>query len=99
MMHTAAIAEKVTTPKITREFAEAFDLLEHSRQNIFLTGKAGTGKSTFLQYFRDHTEKEIAVVAPTGVAALNVQGQTIHSFFHLKPAFVNVREFKPSRRR
>lgn len=99
MQTAAAIAETAKAPKITREFAEAFELLEHTRQNVFLTGKAGTGKSTFLQYFRDNTEKEIAVVAPTGVAALNVQGQTIHSFFQFKPAFVNVREFKPSRRR
>src|SRR5271154_2353833 len=96
---TAVASTPYKEPKITREFAEAFDLLENTRQNVFLTGKAGTGKSTFLKYFRDHTDKEMAVVAPTGVAALNVQGQTIHSFFHLKPAFVNVTEFKPSRRR
>src|SRR6185437_7524817 len=50
-------------------------------------------------YFRDNTKKKMAVVAPTGVAALNVQGQTIHSFFKLKPAFVNIRELKPVRRR
>jgi len=99
MTTATALAETYKQPKITREFAEAFDLLENTRQNVFLTGKAGTGKSTFLQYFRDHTDKEMAVVAPTGVAALNVQGQTIHSFFRLKPAFVNVAEFKPSRRR
>lgn len=84
---------------ITPEFSEAFDLLENTKQNVFLTGKAGTGKSTFLQYFREHTAKEIAVVAPTGVAALNVQGQTIHSFFLLKPGFVDFRQFKPGRRR
>jgi len=99
MTTATATTETYKQPKITREFAEAFDLLENTRQNVFLTGKAGTGKSTFLQYFRDHTDKEIAVVAPTGVAALNVQGQTIHSFFRLKPAFVNVAAFKPSRRR
>lgn len=84
---------------ITREFADAFELLENTSHNVFLTGKAGTGKSTFLHYFRGNTRKKIAVVAPTGVAALNVQGQTIHSFFNLKPGFVNVREFKPARRR
>jgi len=96
---TAITSTLYKQPKITREFSETFDLLENTNQNVFLTGKAGTGKSTFLQYFRDYTDKEIAVVAPTGVAALNVQGQTIHSFFRLKPAFVNVAEFKPSRRR
>ncbi|MBF0103498.1 MAG: AAA family ATPase [Desulfobacterales bacterium] len=48
---------------------------------IFITGKAGTGKSTLLNYFREHTTKKIAVTAPTGIAALNVSGETIHSFF------------------
>ena len=84
---------------ITSEFLEAFELLENTNQNVFLTGKAGTGKSTFLKYFRANTNKEVAVVAPTGVAALNVQGQTIHSFFLLKPGFVNALEFKPGKRR
>ena len=92
------LAEPLTdTPQITDEFQHAFDLLENTDQNVFLTGKAGTGKSTFLQYFREHTKKKIAVVAPTGVAALNVGGQTIHSFFRLKPSFVNVTELKPVR--
>lgn len=86
-------------PSITPEFAEAFELLEHSTQNVFLTGKAGTGKSTFLQYFRRQTQKKIAVIAPTGVAALNVNGQTIHSFFRLKPSFVKIENLKPDRRR
>ncbi|MBI4357536.1 MAG: AAA family ATPase [Gammaproteobacteria bacterium] len=86
-------------PIITREFSEAFDLLEQAKQNVFLTGKAGTGKSTFLQYFREHTNKKIAVVAPTGVAALNVQGQTIHSLFRLKPGFVDPTHIKPDKRK
>ena len=84
-------------PKITPEFSAAFELLEKTKKNVFLTGKAGTGKSTFLQYFRANTAKKIAVVAPTGVAALNVQGQTIHSFFRLKPAFVDIKALKPMR--
>lgn len=88
-----------SAPKITREFSDAFDLLEHTGQNVFLTGKAGTGKSTFLKYFREHTAKKIAVVAPTGIAALNVTGQTIHSFFRLKPGFVHAGELKPLRSR
>lgn len=62
----------------------ALDLMENTSENVFLTGKAGTGKSTLLTYFRQHTEKNIVVLAPTGVAALNVQGQTIHSFFKFK---------------
>ena len=67
--------------KITEEFQEALTLLEEGKEHLFITGKAGTGKSTLLQYFRNHTKKQIVVLAPTGVAALNVKGQTIHSFF------------------
>ena len=62
-------------------FAVGFDRLENTTENIFITGQAGTGKSTLLQYFREHTTKNIVVLAPTGVAAVNVSGQTIHSFF------------------
>lgn len=59
--------------------------LEQSRKHIFLTGNAGTGKSTLLEYWRENTKQTIAVLAPTGVAALNVKGQTIHSFFGFRP--------------
>lgn len=62
----------------------ALDFMENTSQNLFITGKAGTGKSTLLTYFRHHTKKKVVVLAPTGVAALNVQGQTIHSFFKFK---------------
>ena len=62
----------------------ALEVMEGSRRHVFITGRAGTGKSTLLNYFRHNTDKEVAVLAPTGVAALNVQGQTIHSFFHFK---------------
>jgi len=85
--------------KVTGEFEWLFSLLENENRNVFLTGKAGTGKSTFLQYFRENSSKKIIVVAPTGVAALNVRGQTIHSLFRLPPRFVNVAEIKPDRRR
>lgn len=61
--------------------------MEKTEKNLFLTGKAGTGKSTLLEYFKNGTSKKCAVLAPTGVAALNVQGETIHSFFLLKPGF------------
>jgi ATP-dependent DNA helicase PIF1 len=67
------------------EFRYALDILENSRKSIFITGRAGTGKSTLLTYFREQTKKKVAVLAPTGVAALNVKGQTIHSFFKFKP--------------
>ena len=71
--------------KITKEFRAAFDALENTGDNIFLTGRAGTGKSTLLKYFRSKTKKRHVVLAPTGVAALNVKGQTIHSFFGFHP--------------
>ncbi|MCX5805690.1 MAG: AAA family ATPase [Proteobacteria bacterium] len=70
---------------INPEFRKALDIMENSSCHVFITGKAGTGKSTLLDYFRQTTNKEIAVLAPTGVAALNIQGQTIHSFFGFKP--------------
>ena len=81
------ITRKKQNPELdfNAEFSRAFDLLENTKQHIFITGKAGTGKSTLLEYFRDHTTKNAAVLAPTGVAAVNVKGQTIHSFFRFKP--------------
>jgi ATP-dependent DNA helicase PIF1 len=59
--------------------------MEETDRSVFITGKAGTGKSTLLTYFRKITRKRLAVLAPTGVAAINVQGQTIHSFCGFKP--------------
>ncbi len=67
------------------KFKKALDVMEKSIRNVFVTGRAGTGKSTLLQHFRASTKKKIAVLAPTGVAALNVRGQTIHSFFKFRP--------------
>ena len=58
-----------------------FDYIEQSENNIFITGRAGTGKSTLLSYLVENTKKNVAVCAPTGVAALNVGGVTIHSLF------------------
>src|SRR5512144_78787 len=71
--------------ELNPEFKKALDLMENSAKNVFLTGRAGTGKSTLLSYFRKYTKKKVVVLAPTGVAALNVRGQTIHSFFKFKP--------------
>jgi len=71
--------------EFNEQFTKALHLLQHGSHNVFVTGKAGTGKSTLLRYFRAHTSKKIVVLAPTGVAALNVGGETIHSFFRFKP--------------
>jgi ATP-dependent exoDNAse (exonuclease V) alpha subunit len=68
-----------------KQFKNALNLLKNLKKNIFITGKAGSGKSTLLNYFMQKTEKNIAVLAPTGVSALNVKGETIHSFFRFKP--------------
>src|SRR5258707_14867203 len=64
-------------------FQLAIQLVNQSGRNIFLTGKAGTGKTTFLKSIRENCPKQIAVVAPTGVAAINAGGVTIHSLFQL----------------
>ena len=63
------------------EFQTALDLIQETNQSFFLTGKAGTGKSTFLKHIVDAVSKNFIVVAPTGIAAVNVAGVTIHSFF------------------
>jgi len=63
------------------EFQTALDLIQETNQSFFLTGKAGTGKSTFLKHIVETTSKNYVVVAPTGIAAVNVGGVTIHSFF------------------
>ncbi len=65
------------------ELATAWEFVEHTGISIFLTGKAGTGKTTFLKAVREHSAKRMIVVAPTGVAAINAGGMTIHSFFQL----------------
>lgn len=74
---------------ITKEFKEALDIIENSNQNIFITGKAGTGKSTFISLIRRSSKKKIAVLSPTGLSAINVKGQTIHSFFHFPPRILS----------
>ena len=65
------------------ELRKAWDFVEHTGTSIFLTGKAGTGKTTFLRTIVEKSTKQMIVVAPTGVAAINAGGVTIHSFFQL----------------
>lgn len=66
-----------------KEFKNALDLINRTSQSVFLTGKAGTGKSTFLKYLCETTSKKHVILAPTGIAAINAGGSTLHSFFKL----------------
>ena len=70
-------------PDENPETATARDLIEHTGVNLFLTGKAGTGKTTFLRQLVRESPKRLIVLAPTGIAAINAGGMTIHSFFQL----------------
>jgi hypothetical protein len=82
------------------QLALAFDYVRNTHKNIFLTGKAGTGKTTFLHQIREESTKRMVVVAPTGVAAINAGGMTIHSFFQLPfGPFVPNAPQDPSRQR
>ncbi|MDR3112813.1 MAG: AAA family ATPase [Endomicrobium sp.] len=71
--------------EINNEFKEAFNLISKTNDCVFVTGNAGTGKTTFLRYYLTRAAKKTVVLAPTGVAALNAGGETIHSFFKFKP--------------
>lgn len=69
--------------EFNEEFRNLYNLVERTSANVFLTGKAGTGKTTFLKYLRAHSSKRMVVAAPTGVAAINAGGVTLHSLFQL----------------
>jgi ATP-dependent exoDNAse (exonuclease V) alpha subunit len=73
----------VTQLALSPEQAAVFEAVENTKQHVFVTGRAGTGKSTLLNHLSWNTEKQLVIAAPTGVAALNVGGQTIHSLFRL----------------
>ena len=66
-----------------QEWQQALQIIQYTRRSLFLTGKAGTGKSTFLRYVAAHTKKKHVILATTGIAAINAGGQTLHSFFKL----------------
>ena len=66
-----------------KEWQDALQIVNYTRRSLFLTGKAGTGKSTFLRYVADNTKKSHVILAPTGIAAINAGGSTLHSFFRL----------------
>jgi len=75
--------------RLNEEFSAILDLIENHHENVFITGRAGTGKSTLLNLLKHTTKKNAAVLAPTGIAALNVGGQTIHSFFKFPPKMID----------
>lgn len=74
----------MTNPDLSnQEFQLALDFINNTPRHVFLTGKAGTGKTTFLRFLREHSDKKLLVAAPTGVAAINAGGVTLHSLFQL----------------
>ena len=80
------IIEGITLDATNEEFNYAVEFVQHTDKLVYLTGKAGTGKTTFLKYIRQNIKKKCVILAPTGVAAINAGGQTIHSFFKIKPS-------------
>lgn len=76
------------------KFKLAIDVMENTNLSVFVTGHAGTGKTTLEKYFTANTKKKIIVLAPTGVAALKAGGQTIHSFFQLPPKIIDKSDIK-----
>ena len=80
--------------EINDEWQELLSLVKSACPLIYLTGRAGTGKSTLIQYIRRKTDQNVAVVAPTGIAALNANGQTIHSFFKFRPGPIDLSDIE-----
>jgi ATP-dependent DNA helicase PIF1 len=85
--------------ELNADFQYALNAIEKENRHLFITGRAGTGKSTLLQLFRNTTRRKTVVLAPTGIAALNVGGQTIHSFFGFPPRFLSLNDIKKRRDR
>jgi ATP-dependent exoDNAse (exonuclease V) alpha subunit len=82
---------------VTGEFQAAIQFVSQRLGNLFITGRAGTGKSTLLRQIRDIRTSKVAILAPTGLAAVNVGGQTIHSFFKFKPGLLRPDDIRMSR--
>ena len=84
--------------QINKQWKKLLADIKQTRENFFITGKAGTGKSTFLQEFCKRTKKNVVLLAPTGVAAVNIGGQTIHSFFRFGPRLTSksIKKIPPS---
>ena len=73
---------------LTDEMKKVLDIVDNTEENIFVTGKAGAGKTTFLKYLIGHTKKKYVVAAPTGVAAINAGGVTLHTNYARSPCIV-----------
>ena len=85
------VAEAIS---VSEEYLKVQALLEAGSRVVFVTGNAGTGKSTLIRYLRGSLDKSMVVLAPTGVAALNVGGMTVHSFFHFPPTIQDPKDIK-----
>jgi ATP-dependent exoDNAse (exonuclease V) alpha subunit len=94
ILESSLAADTLEGITITEEYLKVKGLLEAGCQTVFVSGKAGTGKSTLIRYLRHTYKDNIVVVAPTGVAALNVQGITINSFFQLPPRIIYSEDIK-----
>jgi ATP-dependent DNA helicase PIF1 len=84
--------------KLSDEQEFLFKVMEETKQHMFVTGRAGSGKSVLLRHFREQTKKKVVVAAPTGIAALNVRGQTLHSLFKLPPQLHRKGSLSPNTR-
>lgn len=95
----ATIIDNITLDETNEEFNYASDFVTHTDRLVYLTGKAGTGKTTFLKYLKETTNKNVVILAPTGVAAINAGGQTIYSFFQIPfgPFVINDKRLRTSK--
>jgi ATP-dependent exoDNAse (exonuclease V) alpha subunit len=80
--------------QLTNEFRNVLEMINNTKNNYFITGKAGTGKSTLLQYLSHTSKKTCVLLAPTGRAAINIEGQTLHSFFRLALGVIQADDYK-----
>lgn len=83
---------------LSAEQKALLEVMEQTHQHLFITGRAGTGKSVLLRHFRENTTKKVVIAAPTGIAALNVKGQTLHSLFKLPPQLHRKGSLQPNPR-
>ncbi|MGA2297624.1 MAG: AAA family ATPase [FCB group bacterium] len=90
----SVIVDNIELDTTNFEFNYAADLVKNTDKLIYLTGKAGSGKTTFLKFIKQTTTKKTVILAPTGVAALNAGGQTIHSFFKIPPSIYLPNDFR-----